>query len=311
MIRNDHKDRLFRKLFGDPANKESLLSLYNALNDRNYTDPNELQITTIEDVIYMGIKNDISCIIDDYMCLIEHQSSYDPNMPLRGFFYFGKLYDKYMSLSKLRFSTKTKIKIPTPQYFVLYNGEDRKIPDRIEMKLSDSFEHPDDSGNFEWTATLININYGMNEKIMKACRLLEEYSICIAEIRKELKETKDAEASITKAVNTCINNGILRDFLIAHKAEVIGMFLTEYNEEEAKKCLREESYEEGFAEGIEKGIKEGFTEGRLEGLAKGEKNIKDILTWLNKQNRSDDIIKAISDDSYMEKLKKEYEESQK
>lgn len=146
---------------------------------------------------------------------------------------------------------------------------------------------------------------------MKACRLLEEYSICIAEIRKELKETKDAEASITKVVNTCINNGILRDFLIAHKAEVIGMFLTEYNEEEAKKCLREESYEEGFAEGIEKGIKEGFTEGRLEGLAKGEKNIKDILTWLNKQNRSDDIIKAISDDSYMEKLKKEYEESQK
>ena len=93
---------------------------------------------------------------------------------------------------------------------------------------------------------------------MKACRLLEEYSICIAEIRKELKETKDAEASVTKAVNTCINNGILRDFLIAHKAEVIGMFLTEYNEEEAKKCLREESYEEGFAEGIEKGIKEGF-----------------------------------------------------
>ena len=84
-----------------------------------------------------------------------------------------------------------------------------------------------------------------------------------------------------------------------------------HNEEEAKKCLREESYEEGFAEGIEKGIKEGFTEGRLEGLAKGEKNIKDILTWLNKQNRSDDIIKAISDDSYMEKLKKEYEESQK
>ena len=89
------------------------------------------------------------------------------------------------------------------------------------------------------------------------------------------------------------------------------MFLTEYNEEEAKKCLREESYEEGFAEGIEKGIKEGFTEGHLEGLAKGEKNIKDILAWLNKQNRSDDIIKAISDDSYMEKLKKEYEESQK
>ena len=311
MIRNDHKDRLFRKLFGDPSNKESLLSLYNALNDRNYTDTNELQITTIEDVIYMGIKNDISCIIDDYMCLIEHQSTYDPNMPLRGFFYFGKLYDKYMSLSKLRFSTKTKIKIPTPQYFVLYNGEDRKIPDRIEMKLSDSFEHPDNSGNFEWTATLININYGMNEKIMKACRMLEEYSICIAEIRKELKETTDAEASITKAVDTCIKTGILKDFLITHKAEVIGMFLTEYNEEEARKCMREESYEEGHAEGLAEGHAEGLAEGLAEGHAEGvDKSLK-TLAWLQKQKRNEDMLKAINNKEYMTQVMKEYEESQK
>ena len=299
MIRNDHKDRLFRKLFGDPANKESLLSLYNALNDRNYTDSDELQITTIEDVIYMGIKNDISCIIDDYMCLIEHQSSYDPNMPLRGFFYFGKLYDKYMSLSKLRFSTKTKIKIPTPQYFVLYNGEDRKIPDRIEMKLSDMFIHPDNSGNFEWTATLININHGRNEKLMKACSMLKEYSICIAEIRNELKETIDAEASITKAVDTCIKTGILKDFLITHKAEVIGMFLTEYNEEEARKCMREESYEEGRAE--------GHAEGHAEGI---DKSIK-TLAWLQEQKRNEDMLKAINDKDYMTQVMREYEESQK
>lgn len=185
----------------------------------------------------------------------------------------------------------------------MYNGEDRKIPDRIEMKLSDSFEHPDNSGNFEWTATLININYGMNEKIMKACRMLEEYSMCIAEIRNELKETTDAETSITKAVDTCIKTGILRDFLITHKAEVIGMFLTEYNEEEARKRMREESYEEGRAEGLE--------EGRAEGLEKGvDKSIR-ALAWLQQQNRTEDMLKAINDKEYMTQVMREYEESQK
>lgn len=271
MVRNTYKDRLFRKLFGDPANKENLLSLYNALNDRNYTDPDELEITTIEDVIYMGIKNDVSCIVDDYMCLIEHQSTDDPNMPLRGYMYFAKLYDKYLASFGYKLSGRRMIKIPTPQYFVLYNGT-KEMPDRKEMKLSDAFQHPDDTGGFEWTATLININHGRNKELMKACRVLEEYSMCIAEVREELKETKDAEESITRAINNCIEKGILKDFLTSHKAEVIGMFLTEYNEEEAKKCMQEEYYEDGLAEGIAKGRAEGIAKGRAEGHAEGLEN---------------------------------------
>ncbi len=134
---------------------------------------------------------------------------------------------------------------------------------------------------------------------MKACRLLEEYSICIAEIRNELKETIDAEASITKAVATCIKTGILKDFLITHKAEVIGMFLTEYNEEEARKCMREESYEEGRAEGL--------AEGHAEGV---DKSIK-TLAWLQEQKRNEDMLKAINNKEYMTQVMREYEESQK
>ena len=78
MIRRNHKDRLFVKLFGDPDNKENLLSLYNALNDRSYDDPNELEINTIEDVIYMGRKNDVSCIIDAHMNLVRASEHIQP-----------------------------------------------------------------------------------------------------------------------------------------------------------------------------------------------------------------------------------------
>lgn len=185
-------------------------------------------------------------------------------MPLRGYMYFAKLYDKYLASFGYKLSGRRLIKIPTPQYFVLYNGT-KEMPDRKEMKLSDAFQHPDDTGGFEWTATLININHGRNKELMKACRVLEEYSMCITEVREELKETKDAEKSITRAINNCIEKGILKDFLTSHKAEVIGMFLTEYNEEEAKKCMQEECYEDGLAEGIAK----GRAEGRAEGLEKG------------------------------------------
>lgn len=121
MIRRNHKDRLFVKLFGDSENKQNLLSLYNALNGRNYTDPDELEINTIENVIYMGVKNDVSCIIDGHINLMEHQGSFSPNMPLRGFIYLPKLYEKYIIKHELNIYSEKLIKIPTPKYFVLFN----------------------------------------------------------------------------------------------------------------------------------------------------------------------------------------------
>ena len=118
------KDRLFVRLFGDKGNKQNLLSLFNALNGTAYTDENALQITTIEGVVYMGMKNDISCIIDNTMSLYEHQSTKNPNMPLRGFMYAGKLYDKYVTRQHLYLYGPRMISLPTPQYYVFYNGTD-------------------------------------------------------------------------------------------------------------------------------------------------------------------------------------------
>ena len=219
MIRRNHKDRLFVKLFGDPENKENLLSLYNALNDRSYDDPNELEINTIEDVIYMGRKNDVSCIIDAHMNLFEHQSTYNPNMPLRGFIYIAKLYEKYIEQYELNIYSEKLEKIPTPKYFVLYNGT-RDMPERMELKLSDAFMHPDESSGIEFTAIMININYGMNKDLMAACSTLEEYAIFIDRVRRYADLSMSAaemEKAVDKAVNECIKEGVLFDFLTAHK----------------------------------------------------------------------------------------------
>ena len=125
MIQHKHKDRLFTFLFGREENKKNLLSLYNALNDKNYTDLDELEINTIEDVIYLGYNNDVSCIFtsEEIMSLYEQQSTYCPNMPIRGVIYFAKLYEKYIIKNNLNLYGTKMLKLPKPQYYVFYIGE--------------------------------------------------------------------------------------------------------------------------------------------------------------------------------------------
>ena len=131
-----HKDSLFRKVF---RKKRDLLDLYNALNGTCYENEDDLEITTLDSALYMAIKNDVSCIVGYTMNLYEHQSSYNPNMPLRGLIYFAQLYNIYTEKRKLNLFSSTLQRIPTPQYVVFYNGLQAE-PDRQVLKLSDAFE---------------------------------------------------------------------------------------------------------------------------------------------------------------------------
>lgn len=264
MINTKHKDRLFRKLFGDEKNKENLLSLYNALNDTHYNNVDDLTITTIDDVIYLGMKNDVSCAIDNRMALYEHQSSFNPNMPLRGFMYFGKLYNKEIKQKGYNIYGSKLIKIPTPQYYVFYNGTE-DYPDRTVLRLSDAFQIQQEENDFEWTAIMLNINYGKNKILMDRCQILKEYAILVSKIRKYQKIYTNLEIAITTAIDECIEENILKNFLLEHKSEVIDMCLTEYNEEEVMEMFRKESYEDGLREGEIKGRREGEIKGRREG----------------------------------------------
>ena len=169
------KDRLFRIIFGAEENKKHLISLYNALNGTDYGEEEEVEITTLDDAIYIRMKNDISFIIASDLSLYEQQSTFNPNMPLRGFLYHGHLYEQYIKKTGQDIFGKILIKIPNPKYIVFYNGLDGK-DDCIELKLSDAFMKPGSGKDFEWTATMLNINQGHNGELMGKCEPLKEYS---------------------------------------------------------------------------------------------------------------------------------------
>ena len=263
-INRSYKDRLFKIIFED---KKELLSLYNALTGKNYQNPDELEINTIDDVIYMHLKNDMSFILDDWQNLFEQQSTFNPNQPLRGFFYFADLY-KVKYFGKKIYSTRL-LKIPTPQYIVFYNGT-TNMPDKKELRLSDAFQQPTTQPDIEVVAHMLNINYGHNKELMERCRKLKEYAQFIDIIRHYLRENKQwsNEQAISKAIDDCIQNNILRDILQKERLRVMASILSEFDEVGYKEMIRQEAYEDAYEEGHEAGLEEG----REQELAHGVKS---------------------------------------
>lgn len=182
-----YKDGIFRTLFRD---KKRLLELYNALNNTEYTNENDLTVNTLENAIFIKMKNDLSFMIDSHMSLYEHQSSWCPNMALRGFFYFADLYKKLLGNADL--SIHRRILIPTPHYIVFYNGLER-TREEYTQKLSQSFEKKGE-GCIELTVRIINVNHGHNPVLMKKCRSLSDYACFVAKIRKNMKTMSMEEA---------------------------------------------------------------------------------------------------------------------
>lgn len=233
--RRDYRDNLFKKAFSKP---EDLLSLYNAISGRNYSNPDDIEITTLDDVIFIGIKNDISFLVDCSMNLYEHQSTYNPNMPIRGLFYFARLYADYVEQHDLNLYGEQRLKLPTPQYCVFYNGSD-EMEDYRELKLSDSFQHPVKGGGgcIEITAKMYNINYGRNKELLAACNRLEEYSYVVNRLTKSIlgKSGEEREIAIYAAIDDCIKNDKLKDVLIKDREEVKEMLLSVYDAEKQRK----------------------------------------------------------------------------
>lgn len=258
VIRN-YRDTLFRMLY---RNKVRLLSLFNAVNGTHYDNPDDLTITTLEGVLYLGMKNDVSCIIDMMMQLYEHQSTVNPNMPLRNLFYVSDLLQKYIYEEGLDIYSRKQIKIPTPKFVVFYNGDEEQ-PERKEILLSKAFSANTGETNMELVVLQININKGQNEELKAACKTLQEYAEFTERAREHRKEM-ELEDAIRTTIDECIRDGILKDFLLKNKAEVYHMCLYEFDVELHERVLREEEREEGRIEGRREGIREGRLEGQRE-----------------------------------------------
>lgn len=253
-----YRDTVFRMLFN---NKSNLLELYNAVNHTDYDDPDALEIVTLENAIYLGMKNDVSCLIDMRIQLYEHQSTVNLNMPLRDLMYVCEQYEKYM-VNKDIYSSRL-IRLPTPRFVVFYNGVHEQ-PERRDLYLSDAFEIPEERPSLELRVTQLNINKGYNEDLLNRCPALFEYVEYVSIVRK-YQETQPLEDAVGHAVDHCIKHNILKDFLLANKAEVVRMTLYEYDEELHKQTIRKESYEDGFDDGFDNGFEDGFDNGQQNG----------------------------------------------
>jgi len=240
--KREYKDTIFRMIFKE---KEALLSLYNALNHTNHTNVEDLEINTLENAIYMNMKNEVSFVFASYLNLYEHQSTFNPNMPLRDLFYIARLYEQ-MVIGKNIYGTR-RIVLPTPRFVVFYNGIN-EYPEKMVMKLSEAFEKQEEKPELELKVTVLNINDTQNRELMEQCRTLSDYMAYVNKVRTYSKCMPLAEA-VEKAVEECITENILIDFFRKHRAEVIQMSIFEYDEEEHMRMEREEHEAIGRAEG--------------------------------------------------------------
>lgn len=279
-VERNYKDTVFRMLFKE---KKALLSLYNAVNKTNFKNEDDFEITTLENAVYMGMKNDVSCMFAFELNLYEHQSTVNPNIPLRDLLYVAQQLQKLVSEKNLYGSKK--VQIPTPRFAVFYNGN-TKLPERVEYRLSDLFQKQTDKPELELIVTVYNINPGMNEELLEACQLLKEYMLFTTKIRENRKKM-ELRLAVDKAVEDCIQEGILAEFLKRQRAEVTAMSIFEYDQEKHMRLEKEESYEEGR--------EAGCTEGRA----------LSIILLLNQKGtlskETEDKIKKEMDENILEK----------
>lgn len=245
-----YKDTLFRFIFRE---KENLLSLYNAMNGTHYENPDDLEIVTLENAIYMDMKNDVAFLLYDELYLYEHQSTRNPNMPLRDLFYIAREYEKL--IDKKTLYSSVPIQIPTPHFVMFYNGTDEE-PERYVLHLSDLYTKQEIHPELELSVQMLNINYGMNQEILAQCKMLLDYAKYVDRIRKHaiLLSIEDA---VEQAISECINEGILAELLTRYRREVIQMSIFEYDAEKEMKLFREAERGAGYAEGKAAGLTEG------------------------------------------------------
>ena len=260
----EYKSDVFSMLLED---KKNALQLYNALNGSQYTDPEAVEMKTLDSGVSLTVRNDAAFVLDSNLSIYEHQSSVCPNMPVRCLIYFSNIIEKI--IKKHNIYGKTLVKLPTPHFAVFYNGLE-EMPEQYDLNLSDAFSHKSEKPELELTCRVYNINYGKNKKLLEACPVLKEYMIFVDYVRENYKEQEyeNLELAINRAIDRCIRENVLKNFLMENRSEVVKVTQLDYTFDRQIELEREDARREGREEGIKEGIKEGQREGELKILIK-------------------------------------------
>ena len=252
-----YKDSVFVDFFSeDRTAKANFLALYNALHGTDYQSTAILKNIRLKQVLYMSFANDVSYLVDNkIIVLAEHQSTINPNMPIRCLEYIARLYEQFYK-SKEKYSRK-QLAIPTPEFYVFYNGKEPYRGDSL-LKLSDSFTQKHNEYALELSVKVVNINYDKASEILKRCKPLEQYSLFVNAVRRNI--AVDKEHGFEKAIKECIQNDILREYLQRKSKEVLNMLIGEYDYDTDIAVQREESFDMGLAEGKSRGSRQAKLE---------------------------------------------------
>ncbi|MDR1174448.1 MAG: Rpn family recombination-promoting nuclease/putative transposase [Treponema sp.] len=272
----EYKSSVFSLLFGE---ENTLRELYEALEGVTLPPNVPIIINTLEDALFRTRINDISFEAGDKLVVIlEHQSTVSPNMPLRLLSYIARVYEKITAGKKTRLYGKKGFSIPRPEFIVLYNGVD-PFPEEQTIRLSDAFEDISALGlpvdappDLELTAKVFNINEGHNRDMIQKNETLSGYVMFISKVREfetglsggkkpedisQDERKRTIKTAITKAVQWCIANNVLKRFFEENGSEVINMLFDEWKLEDALVVEREEGREEGREEVAKNALAKG------------------------------------------------------
>ena len=267
MANKEYKSDVFSILLQD---KKRAMEIYNAINGTDYDDPELVEMTTLDDKSFsLTVRNDASFILDANLSLYEHQSTYCPNMPLRDLLYFASIIQKQIKAQKRDIYGGRILKIPVPHFVVFYNGKEN-APDQYDLRLSDAFEKETENPEIELVCHVYNINNGKNVPLLSKCQTLREYMYFVDMVRKNNEISGNLEDAIEKAINQCMEENVLRDFLAQHREEVMHVMTLDYTFERRLEMQRAEAIEDGERIGKEIGKEEKLSEQIRKKIQKGK-----------------------------------------
>ena len=289
----EYKSDVFSMLM---ENKSYALEVYNALNHSDYRNPEEVEIIRLERGISLSIRNDASFLIDMNMSFYEHQSTYNPNMPLRSMIYYVNALEDWLKRKNLDLFGRKRIQIPTPHFVVFYNGTEKR-PEYEKMKLSEAFCHKTDEPGIEVRCRVYNINPDNNRSLKERSAVLEGYTYFVEKVRAYQKRNMELGEAVDRAIEDCIENHVLEDFFRDRKDEVKKMTHLDYTWEKREQMIRKEEFEDGVAEGMERGIAQGMERGIERGVEKGslQRLVNQVCSKLKRGKTPEEIADALEE----------------
>ena len=262
----EYKSNVFALLMEE---KDYAAEVYNVLNGSSYT-ADMLEIKKHNSGVILSVRNDASFLVDSYLNLYEHQSTYCPNMPLRFMIYFAAIIQDIIAENEYDLYGRKKIMLPTPKFVVFYNGL-QKRPEKEIMRLSDAFEKKEDLYQLELECEVYNINPGSNESVVNSSSVLHGYRTFVETTRAYIEEGIEIEKAVSMSVDKCISQGILSDFFRNRRREIEKVAALDFTFERREKLIARDNYEDGRSAGIEEGRRAGKREGKREGIEEGIK----------------------------------------